>query len=172
MVGRFEPDELMRPTALTLGRALLPAIGWDNRHIIVFDLQTREGASFRPGGYPKADLDKHKIWVCPLFEPFLAWLYQQNLDDLDALPSYVDLGSVPIAMQGYRRSGPVDITVPAAAGTIIDDLFDGKPVVAKPVRNCNRHNDCNAADERAKARGATYGTDHCHDDECSDCFGN
>lgn len=40
------------------------------------------------------------------------------------------------------------------------------------VRNsCNRHSDCKAADEKARAKGATFGASHCHDDECEDCFG-
>lgn len=74
--------------------------------IVVLDLQTCEGAIFSPGGYAKNDLNgKHQIWVCPMYEPFLTWLYTQDLSDLDALPSLVDLGDVPTAMRGYRRTG-------------------------------------------------------------------
>jgi hypothetical protein len=74
---------------------------------IVFDLQTCEGTAFRPGGRAKYDLDKHKIWVCPLFEPFLEWLYKQpQHDDLTALPDTIDLPDVPFALSGYRRNGP------------------------------------------------------------------
>jgi hypothetical protein len=73
--------------------------------MIVFDLQTCERASFRPGGNAKYDLDKHKIWVCPLFEPFLCWLYKQQLDDFTALPGHIDLADAPFAMAGYRRNG-------------------------------------------------------------------
>lgn len=174
MVGRFEADELLRQTALSLGRSLLSTIGWDRNHIIVFDLQTCEGAAFRPGGYATADLNKHKVWVCPMFEPFLAWLYLQDLTDLDALPSYVNLGNVPTAMHGYRRKG-VDITVPEADDApVAVDLLDGRIIAAVKVpvgHSCNRHNDCDAADKKARDRGAHYGTDHCHDDECEDCFG-
>lgn len=36
-------------------------------------------------------------------------------------------------------------------------------------RHCNRHDDCDAADAKAKAAGRT--TDHCHDSGCEDCFG-
>jgi hypothetical protein len=86
------------------GCSLLAGRGWTTKHVLVFDLQTGEGAMFRPGGIASADLNKHKIWVCPLFEPFLAWLYKQP--DLNTLPRHVDLGDVPFHLQGYRRPGP------------------------------------------------------------------
>ena len=37
---------------------------------------------------------------------------------------------------------------------------------------CNRHDDCAAADAKARAsdRGWLY-ADHCHDEGCEDCFG-
>jgi hypothetical protein len=38
------------------------------------------------------------------------------------------------------------------------------------LRACNRHNDCDAADLRAKLVGV-YSASHCHDDTCEDCFG-
>lgn len=44
------------------------------------------------------------IWICPLFEPFLTWLYQQDLSDLEQLPDTVEIDA-PFSMQGYRRSG-------------------------------------------------------------------
>lgn len=85
---------------------LLAARGWAPEHIWVLDLQTGEGACFRPGGYAHHDLQKHRIWVCPLYEPFLAWLYTQPLDDLAALPERVDLPNAPFSTAGYRRPGP------------------------------------------------------------------
>jgi hypothetical protein len=43
---------------------------------------------------------------------------------------------------------------------------------ADPVeRTCNRHDDCDAADEAAKTNGRAQ-ADHCHDDCCEDCFGD
>jgi hypothetical protein len=90
--------------------ALLSALGWTWQHVWVLDLQTGEGAFFKAGGYPKADLDKHAIWVCPLFEPFLEWLYARWREtgtlDLDALPEVVELPDAEFALRGYRRPGP------------------------------------------------------------------
>lgn len=82
--------------------------GWTPNHLWVMDLATGEGALFRHGGYAKADLDKHRVWVCPLFEPFLQWLYEQDVKDLDALPALVelDIEKHPLQFQGYRRPGP------------------------------------------------------------------
>lgn len=87
------------------GRSLLASIGWNKQQIIVFDLQTQEGAGFRPGGYVKADIQKHKIWVCPMFEPFLEWLYKQDLTDITKLPPSVNLPDAEFALFGYRREG-------------------------------------------------------------------
>ncbi len=62
-----------------------------------------------------------------------------------------------IALLEYRASLPAQ---PAQGGA-----------VSKPVTTCNRHSDCDAADEKARAKGA-LNADHCHDDCCSECFGN
>jgi hypothetical protein len=104
MVARFgtEYTYLSRIAAIPL----LEGIGWDSRHIIVFDLQTCEGAAFLPGGKAKYDLEKHRIWVCPLFEPFREWLYKRQLDDVTALPDTLDLPDATSALAGYRRKGP------------------------------------------------------------------
>jgi hypothetical protein len=105
MVARFTPEEWRYPSSVSPNHFLLNAIGWDPKHVLVIDLQTGEGAIFRPGGFAPADLRKHKIWVCPLFEPFLAWLYKQDLADLTKLPPHIDLPNAPFAMHGYRRAG-------------------------------------------------------------------
>lgn len=84
---------------------LLAGRGWSKDHLWILDLQTGEGFYCRPGGLAVADLEKHKVWVCPMFEPFLVWLYQQDLSDISKLPSVVNLGNVPTALQGYRRKG-------------------------------------------------------------------
>lgn len=109
MVGRFTDEEWKYRSAIdTL--LLIPARGWDSRHILVLDLQTGEGAMFMPGGHAAADLHKHQVWVCPMFEPFLNWLYKQDLSDLDKLPPLVEfsLKEAPFEMSGYRRPGPVE----------------------------------------------------------------
>lgn len=120
LVGRFEPEELARRSKLPeipADGSLLGFTGWDPKMVWVLDLQTREGAAFRPGGDVAADLNKHAVWVCPLFEPFLGWLYQQDLTDLDALPGYVDLPDAEFAMAGYRRPGPDPFPHPMPGGS-------------------------------------------------------
>jgi len=84
-------------------RPLIRGRGWSSKHLLVLDLQTGEGAIFCLGGYAKADLDKHRVWVCPMFEPFLTWLYQQH--DPFAIPAHVDLPNAEFAISGYRRPG-------------------------------------------------------------------
>ena len=106
-VMRFEPAEWERKSQVG-GGALIGGRGWTRDHGLVLDLQTGEGAIFLPGGSARADLNKHKIWVCPLFEPFLKWLYKQDLSSLDALPNLVSCTEkdAPSSMVGYRHPGP------------------------------------------------------------------
>jgi len=107
-IGRFTHEEWAYRSALdpTSFCTLLRGRGWDERHVLVLDLQTGEGSIFLPGGLASHDLNnKHKLWVCPMFEPFLTWLYKQDLSDLTKLPAVVNLGDVPTAMYGYRRLG-------------------------------------------------------------------
>jgi hypothetical protein len=94
-----EPDGL--PPSDT---ALLRRLGWAPRHVWVWDLQTGEGAMFLHGGMARADLAKHQIWVCPLFEGFLAWLYRQDLAALADLPRVVEIER-EFRFYGYRRAG-------------------------------------------------------------------
>lgn len=86
-------------------QGILWSQGWTPLHLLILDLATGEGALFLPGGMAGADLKKRQVWVCPLFEPFLEWLYQQDLRDLDRLPALVDLPKAPAAFVGYRRTG-------------------------------------------------------------------
>jgi hypothetical protein len=86
---------------------LLAQCGWDDSFLWVLDLQTGEGAYFRPGGSAHADLLRHRVWVCPMFQPFLEWLYAQgDLSDLSVLPPVVEIPGAPGALYGYRRPGP------------------------------------------------------------------
>lgn len=79
--------------------------GWGPNHVLVLDLETGEGAIFRLGGYAKADLDKTHIWVCPLFESFLTWLYRYKTEEIPYLPQLVFLPEAEFAFHGYRRTG-------------------------------------------------------------------
>jgi len=104
MLMRFDSEFEYR--SVVDKRSLLGGRGWSTEHIWVLDLQTGEGACFRPGGLASADLQKHKVWVCPLYQPFLEWLYKQDLSDLDKLPAVIDLPDAENALWGYRRPGP------------------------------------------------------------------
>lgn len=105
MLARFDADEWRYQSKVSVeGAALLRQVGWDSRATLVVDLQTGEGAIFRLGGCASADLNKHQVWVCPMFEPFLKWLYKQDTTDLDKLPSYVEIAA-EFEMAGYRRAG-------------------------------------------------------------------
>lgn len=121
-VGRFTDDEWFEP-ALYPGReepSLITGRGWTREHVQVFDLQTGEGAMFRLGAYPTDQLTRHRIWVCPLFEPFLQWLYD-HVDTRpqtwwDDLPRTLELLAAPAEVYGYRRPGPdLDDELPALA---------------------------------------------------------
>jgi hypothetical protein len=101
-LGSTVPDPEV--SARQAARPLLQTLGWTDSHFIVFDIQTGEGGLFRHGGLASADLNKHKIWVCPLFEPFLQWVYSQDLKKIDDWPLLVKLQAA-FSMQGYRREG-------------------------------------------------------------------
>jgi len=104
MIARFTEEEWERRSKVG-GHPMLQERGWTKDHLLVLDLQTGEGAIFRPGGSVHYDLnDKHRIWVCPLFEPFLKWLYGQDLQSITVLPDTVDLRA-PGSFAGYRREG-------------------------------------------------------------------
>jgi hypothetical protein len=112
MLGRLTSEELATRSALPgYENERLTRVGGlrrlNERSTLVVDLQTGEGAVFFLDGYYKADLEKTKIWVCPMFEPFLQWLYQQDLaggkGDITKLPRYVDLPHAEPAFRGYRR---------------------------------------------------------------------
>lgn len=107
-VARFD-DEWRRDARIDCDGPrprLLRSCGWGPEHLWVLDLQTGEGAFFRAGGSAHADLEKHAIWVCPMHEPFLEWLYVQDLTDISALPDLVELPDAAPAFAGYRRPGP------------------------------------------------------------------
>jgi hypothetical protein len=98
---------------------LLEQIGWTQNHVWVMDLQTGEGAWFRHGGLARADLEKHRIWVCPLFEEFLKWLYAQDLAGLHLLPGVIELPDAQFSINGYRRPGPHDVVFTLRKGDLM-----------------------------------------------------
>lgn len=74
----------------------------------VLDLITGEGALFDLAKPLEEQLAQHQVWVCVLFEPFLAWLearFRQasSLDAFwDALPAGVQVSAAPEVI-GYRH---------------------------------------------------------------------
>lgn len=106
MLMRFDHDEWEQRSAIVPGAKLLRACGWSHDHLWMLDLQTGEGAFFRPGGSAHADLERHKIHVCLLFEPLLEHLYAADLTDITALPDQLELPDAPAGLYGYRRPGP------------------------------------------------------------------
>ena len=105
LCAQFEEAEWAYQSAVSLA-PLLVGRGWTPGHLLVVDLETGEGALFLPGGLASADLEKHRVWVCPLFEPFLEWLYANFDGDVATLPRLVKINSSRSALSGYRRPGP------------------------------------------------------------------
>ncbi len=112
LVARFDEHEWAR-RSLVDGQPLLSGqCGWTPQHMLVVDLQTGEGAMFLPQGLAKADLEKHRVWVCPMFEVFLGWLYDhpEHWADILTLPALIELDPEQTrghnAMYGHRRPGP------------------------------------------------------------------
>lgn len=126
VVARFTPEEWTYRSQLpdNNGRRLLPSLGWGDQRLqtyLVMDLQTGEGALFlleRPGAVQWSLNDKHQIWVCPMFEPFLIWLERWALENghpsPDTLPGLVELTEqdAPSAFRGYRRQRKADGQLP------------------------------------------------------------
>lgn len=125
MLARFTPEEARAKSALPgyEQESLWRIGGLRNMRpgmTLVLDLQTGEGAAFTlvdrhgdPDHTARYDLAKHKIWVCPMFEPFLGWLYgQTQLGEsetaIQALPRYVEIPTLEGDLAGYRRPGFAD----------------------------------------------------------------
>jgi hypothetical protein len=120
MVAQFDEAETSHISAVTHSPFLVEVgYGGDiRRWLWVFDLQTGEGAIFPVlnRGSVRHDLDKHKIWVCLLYEPFIGWLYQNYDGDIDKIPNYLEINA-PDGLYGYRRPGLGELT----AG-LLDDV--------------------------------------------------
>lgn len=110
LVIRFDGDD-HRYRSEVADLPLLRSQGWGTNHLFVIDLATGEGAMFSPGGLASADLNIRRVRVCPMFEPFLRWLYKQDLSDLDALPALVKFTEeeAPSSFASYRRPGLTEV---------------------------------------------------------------
>jgi len=103
----------------------------------------------------------------------------------DDLSEWIDI--VILALDGAWRSGatPQEIVAALAAKqaknearvwpdwrTMSPDkaIEHDRSKDAPKVESCNMHEDCNAADERAKARGSQQAV-HCWTEDCEECFG-
>lgn len=113
MLARFTAEQWTARSALPAaqGQLLLAGRGMWHDDVLVLDLETGEGAIFQPRhGLAGADLTRHQILVCPLFEPFLEWLYGYRPARPEAwwseLPDLVELPAAPGGLYGYRRPGP------------------------------------------------------------------
>jgi len=142
-LGRFSKDE-WEVLSQVDHRSVLGGRGWSRGCLLVLDLQTGEGCVFEPHGLASADLNKHRIWVCPLFEPFLNWLYKQKtetLNDFESLPAMVNftLEEAQFEFRGHRRPGP-DLTDVAvnAHGMGQRDVLDRLKKWGQWVRKQNR----------------------------------
>ena len=73
--------------------------------------------------------------------------------------------------ESLRSANPHNWKWPYQACPVGDQPFHPEQSFSAPLSNsCNRHCDCAAADAKAASKGRTR-ADHCHDDECEDCFG-
>jgi len=104
-------------------------------------------------------------------------------DDPTDLKEWVDV--VILALDGAWRSGATPAQIVAAIeakqtkneGRTWPDWRTADPNKAiehdrsKDVRSCNRHADCDDAEAKARALPRPYVPDHCHDENCEDCFG-
>lgn len=128
-VSVYDAEERSRASIINEGFNLLRSIGKHPDDVMVADLQTSEALTFPAyfrnyrGGDPERlagevhyYMGKHKIWVCPLYEPFVCWLFEQDLEDIRKLPPMVDtLPEEVSSLFGYRRQGNEPEPVPTAA---------------------------------------------------------
>lgn len=108
LIGKFNRDEWDRTTKIgpPTSLPLLVQRGWATYHRLVLDIETGEAVMVSPGGSAHADLNKHQIWVCPMFEPFLEWWYKEwPAVDVGTFPDVVQLPDAEFQWAGYRRPG-------------------------------------------------------------------
>lgn len=112
MVGWFNSEEAGRRELIEGEPGQLLMHRWPRNAFMVLDLVTGEGALFTPIGLVYQLNEKHQVWVCPLFEHFLAWLEQFLKEGGDAtvharlaeLPATLELPTGEYALFGHRRT--------------------------------------------------------------------
>jgi hypothetical protein len=91
LIGWFDLVEWARHSAILPGDAslgqhpLLSLSGWSPEHFLLLDLDTGEGRLFKHRGLADQDMANKHLFVGPMFEPFLTWLYDQPLEDVRSL---------------------------------------------------------------------------------------
>ncbi len=89
LVARFDEQEWRHVSEFDRA-PLLRGRGGAPDHVLVVDPQTGEGAIFGPGGVAPADLNKDRIWGCPLSSRSSLGS-TRSLDDLGSLQRLVRL---------------------------------------------------------------------------------
>lgn len=101
---------------------LLRGRGWDEHHLLFLDLQTGEGTMLRPGGLVEADLEKHAVWICPMAEPFLKWLYKSivraRVDIAHAQLHDLASGGLPFILEALAHNPLVTLTEEEAPSSL------------------------------------------------------
>ncbi len=116
LLGRYNEPEMAEHCRVggEFGQySVIRSQGFTRRDIWILDLATGEGAIFPLSGSGSADVHKRRIRVCPLYEPFVVWLYDyvaKTPDWWNALPRLVALPDAPSALHGHRRTGTSDGT--------------------------------------------------------------
>lgn len=117
-VARWSTLEMREPTRFPgcEGQFITGLTGSPFDHIWLLDIQAGEGALFSINNPIPVDvphqLNEKQIYICPMFEPFMTWLWEHirshqgtNLDWFDELPRVVVLPEAPFDLYGYRRRG-------------------------------------------------------------------
>lgn len=136
LLGRYTREELAEPTRFPgcEGQRVVSLRGNGAHHLWVLDLATGEGARFPINSTKPYDailkLNDHQILVCPLFEPFLAWLFA-HIDGhretwWQTLPRTVELPTAEFSLFGYRRPGPRTL-LDVHQAVVTDDGVDPQP---------------------------------------------
>lgn len=110
LIGQFDQDEIDTVSAIApeYGSVLKQRGWWDPaQYFLMLDIETGEGSVFATWGDARADLHKHRIWVCPLFQPTLARIRAMAPFAVADLPSLLELSfdEAPFAMAVPRRAG-------------------------------------------------------------------